>query len=69
MVQRLVFQVEQALDVLAEMVPAGAELADQAKGLVRGLMKQGLGLPSEPAGRSSFQGPSEGGTGNVGPGY
>jgi hypothetical protein len=58
-----VFQIEQALDVLAEMVPAGSDLADQAKGLVRQTLKTGLGM-APPGGRTSLQGPAETTNGN-----
>lgn len=62
---KLVFQIEQALDVLAEMVPSGADLADKAKGLIRQTLKSGLGLPTS-GGSSSFVGPAEGESGNSG---
>jgi len=64
MVQKLVFQIEQALDVLAEMVPAGSDLADQAKGLVRQTLKTGMGMTPAPGGRTSLQGPAETTSGN-----
>lgn len=60
-VQKLVFQIEQALDVLAEMVPEGSDLADQAKGLIRQTLKTGLGMAPMHGGRSSLEGPMTGG--------
>lgn len=66
-VQKLVFQIEQALDVLAQMVPAGSDLADQAKLLIRQALKTGLGMGPQMVGRSSFQGAVEGGSGGNAP--
>lgn len=65
MVQKLVFQIEQAIDVLAEMVPEGADLADQAKGLLRQTLKTGLGMGSGLGGRSALDSPMMAGRGNL----
>lgn len=59
--QKLVFEIEQALDLLAQMAPGAADLADEAKLTVRSALKAGLGLPGSPVGRSTLQGPAESG--------
>lgn len=60
-VQKLVFEIEQALDLLAQMAPGAADLADEAKLTVRSALKAGLGMPgSSTVGRSTLLGPEEG---------
>ena len=60
-VQKLVFEIEQALDLLAEMAPGAADAADEAKVVVRTALKAGLGLGSgSTVGRSTLIGPAEG---------
>jgi hypothetical protein len=59
-VQKLVFEIEQALDLLSQMAPGASDLAEEAKITVRSALKAGLGM-SPPVGRNStFTGPMEG---------
>src|SRR5688572_19555769 len=70
-VQKLVFEIEQALDLLAEMAPGAADAADEAKVVVRSALKTALGLQGSTPGRSTLIGPGEGemasGSGPSGP--